>query len=91
MDFDVTEFVVSRDDNPLVVWTWYAIGDHPAANDFEVKEREAVTLWLTSVNTPRPLHSCGTVAWSTETADGTFCVGVRFDRRLSYADFSRLI
>ncbi len=56
-----------------------------------LREREAVTLWLTSVNTPRPLHCPGTVAWAVPAADGTYCVGVQFDRRLGYADFSRLV
>jgi EpsI family protein len=45
-NFDATEFVVGLDSEPFVIWTWYAIGDRPAAGEFEAKAREAINAAL---------------------------------------------
>ena len=46
LDFDVNEIVVGHEDAPMVIWTWYAIGGHPVASDFEAKVREALNAAL---------------------------------------------
>jgi hypothetical protein len=56
-----------------------------------VKDREEVYLILSSLNCRRPLKRIGRVAWSVPAADGSICAGVRFDKRLSYAEVSRLV
>jgi hypothetical protein len=56
-----------------------------------VKGREEVCLTLSSAICTRPVKRLGTVAWSVAAADGTVCAGVRLDKRLSYAEVSRLV
>jgi hypothetical protein len=38
----------------------------------------------------RPIKALGQVIWCVATADGTFCVGARFHKRLGYPDFQSL-
>jgi hypothetical protein len=35
----------------------------------------------------RPIKLLATVVWCRPTAEGTFCAGARFQKRLPYADF----
>jgi hypothetical protein len=56
-----------------------------------LKDKEEVLLTLTTTADLRSLKRLGSVAWAVATADGTFCVGVRLHKRLSYADLSRLV
>jgi len=46
---------------------------------------------LESINHRRPLKILGNVAWAVPTADGTCCVGVRFQRSLRYAEVTQLV
>jgi hypothetical protein len=39
----------------------------------------------------RPVKVPAIVIWSVATADGTHCIGARFQRRLPYADMQKLI
>lgn len=38
----------------------------------------------------RPLKLTGDIAWSVETADGTYCAGIRFRKRIAPADVMKL-
>jgi hypothetical protein len=55
-----------------------------------VRPNEEVCLTLSSLALVRPLKRMGNVAW-VASADGTFCAGVRLQKRLPYADLSRLV
>jgi hypothetical protein len=56
-----------------------------------VKVKEEVYLTLVSAASPRPLKRLGNVAWVVPSADGMFCAGVQLQKRLPYADLSRLV
>jgi hypothetical protein len=56
-----------------------------------VKTAEEVTLTLSAAAYARPLKRLGSVAWAVSSADGTCCVGVRLHKRLTYAEFTRLV
>jgi len=56
-----------------------------------VKVKQEVYLALTSAGSPRPLKRLGNVAWVVPSADGTFCAGVQLQKRLAYAELSRLV
>jgi hypothetical protein len=56
-----------------------------------IKPNEEVCLTLSSIALVRPLKRLGNVAWAVASADGTFCAGVRLQKRLPYADLSRLV
>ena len=49
-----------------------------------------VSLSLAGQSTLRPIPRVGNVAWCVPAADGTFCVGVSFQKRLPYRDFLEL-
>jgi hypothetical protein len=38
----------------------------------------------------RPVRASARVVWAVEAADGTYCVGAKFERTLSYADLQHL-
>ncbi len=40
LGFHVRELIVRDNENPLVIWTWYAIGNRPVASDLEAKALE---------------------------------------------------
>jgi hypothetical protein len=56
-----------------------------------VQPKEEVCLTLSSIALVRSLKRMGNVAWAVASADGTFCAGVRLQKRLPYADLSRLV
>ncbi|HYV39199.1 MAG TPA: PilZ domain-containing protein [Gemmataceae bacterium] len=56
----------------------------PLANSQEV------VVTLESPNHRRPLTFSGRVMWCVATAEGTHCIGVQFDKRLSYGDLAKL-
>ena len=60
----------------------------PGRNALE--ERHEVQVTLAGQGVQRPIKLPGDVIWCVATAEGTFCVGVRFQRRLTYADLQRL-
>jgi Tfp pilus assembly protein PilZ len=47
---------------------------------------QEVEVQLESFNRSRPLKVLGTVAWSVPAADGSCCIGVRFQRTIPYID-----
>jgi hypothetical protein len=51
---------------------------------------QQVSVTVEGAGTPRPIERMGTVIWLVPAADGTFCAGVRFDKRLPYGDFLHL-
>ena len=46
-----------------------------------------VSISLEGQSTLRPIPRVGSVAWCVPAADGNFCVGVNFQKRLPYRDF----
>ncbi len=56
----------------------------------DLPRRQAVLVSLEGQGHHRPVRIPGVITWSVPTAEGTFCVGVKFDKRLPYADFVRL-
>jgi hypothetical protein len=56
-----------------------------------LKEKEEVFLTLSTIAHVRPLKRLGDVAWVVASADGTYCIGVRLAKRLSYAELSRMV
>jgi hypothetical protein len=47
---------------------------------------QEISVTLSTPGRCRPLHALARTVWSVETADGAYCVGASFERRLSYAD-----
>jgi hypothetical protein len=55
-----------------------------------VEAKEEVTVLLESPHHRRPLRFTGQVTWSVATAEGNYCAGVHFDKRLPYVECFRL-
>lgn len=51
---------------------------------------EDVEITLVSKRHARPLRMMADVAWCVEAADGQYCVGLSFRRRLMYMEFQNL-
>jgi c-di-GMP-binding flagellar brake protein YcgR len=51
---------------------------------------QEVEIGLEGLNHTRPLRLPAQVVWSVATADGRYCIGAQFERRLSYADLHHL-
>jgi hypothetical protein len=51
---------------------------------------QEVEIGLLGPGRSRPIKLLANVAWSVPAADGTFCVGACFQRRLAYADLLHL-
>jgi hypothetical protein len=49
-----------------------------------------VEVGLEGLGHRRPVKCTGRVIWSLETAEGTYCVGIHFQRALPYADLLQL-
>lgn len=56
--------------------------------DFKVRQEVEIT--LLGIGHQRPLQLMGEVTWCVATADGNHCVGVKFQRFLSYTDLQQL-
>lgn len=52
---------------------------------------QEIEINLENLNQRRPLKVLATVAWVVPTADGSWCVGVRFQRTLRYADVVQFV
>jgi hypothetical protein len=52
---------------------------------------EAVTVSLEGHGHNRPLRLTAKVIWCVPSSDGTHCVGIYFDKRLPYADLTRMV
>jgi hypothetical protein len=48
---------------------------------------QEVEVTLQGVGTPRPVRMPARVAWSVAAADGSHCVGLAFEKTLTYRDF----
>ncbi len=51
---------------------------------------EEIEIGLEGLNHPRPLRLPAQVVWSVAAAGGGYCIGVQFQRRLTYADLHAL-
>jgi hypothetical protein len=49
-----------------------------------------IEVGLEGLGHPRPLRLTARVVWSVATADGRYCIGAEFRRRLTYADLHAL-
>jgi hypothetical protein len=49
-----------------------------------------VEISITSYGMKQPLKRMGEVRWQVELADGTFCVGIEFHKRLTYRDWQTM-
>ena len=59
----------------------------------DLKPRQEVEVSMQAPGQLREIKHVGQVVWTVPASDGTFCIGVQFDRRLSYAavqDLGRL-
>jgi hypothetical protein len=52
--------------------------------------RQEIEVGLEGLGHPRPLRVSAEVVWCVGIADGDFCIGARFQRRLSYGDLHML-
>jgi PilZ domain len=59
------------------------VKEHLASN-------QEVAVTLDSPSHQRALRVVGLVAWCVQTHDGNFCVGIRLNKRLPYADVERI-
>jgi PilZ domain len=55
-----------------------------------LENNQEVSITLGTPTHLRPLRVVGHVVWCVETLDHTFCVGIRFCKRLSYPDVTKL-
>jgi hypothetical protein len=55
-----------------------------------LERNQELTVSLSVPGKGRPLKALARVVWSVETAEGTYCVGAAFHRRLAYGDFINL-
>jgi hypothetical protein len=52
--------------------------------------KQEIEVSLLSPRFLRPIKLLANVVWCQATAEGTFCVGARFQKRLPYADFQAI-
>ena len=55
-----------------------------------LEPHQEVELELYSSGYPKHIRVPGSVVWSVAAQEGAYCIGVRFDRYLAYADLQRL-
>ena len=55
-----------------------------------LEKGQEIEIGLLGLNHPRPIKLPAVVAWSVPAADGTYCLGARFQKRLTYGDFLQL-
>jgi hypothetical protein len=55
-----------------------------------LEKNEEIEINLLSLGNPRPMKLLANVVWSVAAAEGNYCVGARFQKRIQYSDFSRL-
>lgn len=56
----------------------------------ELKPGHEVEVSLEGVSVQRPVKRVATVVWCVAAEDGTYCVGVRFEKLLGFADWQSL-
>lgn len=54
-------------------------------------QKQEVEINLDSLNHRRPLKVMGDVVWCVAAADGTWCVGIQFQRALGYYDYQSMV
>jgi PilZ domain len=57
----------------------------------QLAANQEVAVTLECPSDKRPLRVIGFVAWCVPTKDDKFCLGVRFSKRLRYAEVARLV
>ena len=56
----------------------------------DLKVRQEVEIGLLGIGHQRPIQIMGDVVWCVPAADGNHCLGVKFQRFLSYTDLQQL-
>jgi len=56
-----------------------------------LERNQELSVCLSVPGKGRPLKALARVVWSVETAEGTYCVGAAFQRRLAHTDFLNLV